>query len=134
MKTLLNPWFLAGCVVWLIVIILRKTGHPLPYLNGYLTDAFAIPVIANLGLWFQRVFIYKTNYYVLSAWHVVFIVAYVSLVFEGILPWFSVKYTADWIDVLLYCVGGVFFYWVMNKPLAEVRKFEKSESPEERNL
>jgi hypothetical protein len=117
MKTLLNPWFLAGCAIWLIVIVLRKTGHPLPYLNGYLTDAFAIPVIANLGLWFQRVFIYKSNYYVLSIWHVVFIVVYVSVVFEGLLPWLSAKYTADWIDVLLYCVGGLFFYCVMNKPV-----------------
>jgi hypothetical protein len=124
MKTLLNPWFLAGCVVWLIVTILRKTGHPLPYLNGYLTDAFAIPVIANLGLWFQRVVIYKTNFYVLSAWHVVFIVVYVSVVFEGILPWLSVKYTADWMDVALYGVGGVFFYFVMNKPVVESRKSE----------
>ena len=119
MKTLLNPWFIVGCATWLIVIVLRKTGHPLPYLNGYLTDAFAIPVIANLGLWFQRVIIYKSNYYVLSMWHVVFIVVYVSLVFEGLLPWLSAKYTADWIDVVLYIVGGVFFYRVMNKPVVE---------------
>ncbi len=121
MKTLLNPWFLAGCVIWLIVIILRKTGHPLPYLNGYLTDAFAIPVIANLGLWFQRVIIYKSNYYVLSVWHVVFVVVYVSVVFEGLLPWLSAKYTADWIDVMLYVVGGIFFYFFMNKPIIEIR-------------
>ena len=122
MKTLLNPWFLAGCVTWLIVIILRKSGHPLPYLNGYITDAFAIPVIANLGLWFQRVFIYKSNYYVLSAWHVVFIVLYVTVVFEGLLPWLSVKYTADSIDVVLYVIGGVFFYLVMNKPVVVKRE------------
>jgi hypothetical protein len=134
MKTLLNPWFLAGCLIWLIVIILRKTGHPLPYINGFLTDAFAIPVIANLGLWFQRVFIYKSNYYVLSVWHVIFIVVYVSVVFEGILPWFSLKYTADWIDVALYCVGGIFFCFFMNKPVLEVRKSGKSESPKERNF
>ncbi len=121
MKTLLNPWFLLGCLIWLIVFILRKSGHTLPYLNGYVTDVFAIPVIANLGLWFQRVAIYKSNYYVLSAWHVVFIVVYLSVVFEGILPWLSTKYTADWIDVVLYTIGGGVFYWMMNKPVLAIR-------------
>jgi hypothetical protein len=124
MKTLLNPWFIVCCIIWAIVFSARHSGHPLPYLNGSMDDAVAIPVIANLSLWFQRVVVYKNDYYVLSPWHVVFIVVYVSVVFEGLLPWLSVKYTADWMDVGLYCVGGVFFYWVMNKPLAKVREQE----------
>jgi hypothetical protein len=105
----------------LVVITARKLGHPLPYVNGYIDDVFAIPVIANLGLWFQRVFIYKNNYYVLSPLHVVFIVVYVSIVFEGLLPWLSKTYTADWIDVMLYVLGGTFFYFVMNKPVVNVK-------------
>jgi hypothetical protein len=121
MKTLLNRWFIAGCLTWAIVITARKSGHPLPYLNGYINDAFAIPVIANLALWFQRVFIIKNNYYVLAPWHVIFIVAYVSFVFEGFLPLLSKTYTADWIDVLLYIIGGLFFYKAMNKPLVKQR-------------
>jgi len=121
MKTLLNKWFVAGCLTWAIVQFCRKTGQPFPYLNGYINDAFAIPVIANLGLWFQRVFIIKNNYYVLAPWHVLFITGYVSLVFEGILPLCSKTYTADWIDVLLYITGGLFFYFVMNKPILEYK-------------
>jgi len=118
MKTLFNPWFIGGCIIWLISFTLRKFHHPIPYLNGYLTDAFAIPVIANLGLWFQRVCVYKNNRYILKPGHVIFIVVYVSLVFEAILPHYSKLYTGDWIDVLLYIVGGVFFFRIMNKPLA----------------
>src|SRR5450755_4770325 len=121
MKTLLNVWFIVGCVIWVIVLTMRREGHPIPFINGYINDAFAIPVIANLGLWFQRVFIIKNNYYVLAPRHVVFIIIYVSVVFEGLLPLFSKVYTADWIDVLLYIVGGVFFYKVMNKPVNEPR-------------
>ncbi|MGZ3874067.1 MAG: hypothetical protein ACXVJD_14190 [Mucilaginibacter sp.] len=121
MKTLLNKWFIAFCIIWLVVFTTRKLGHPLPFVNGYIDDAIAIPVIANLALWFQRTVIIKNNYYVLSVWHVVFITAYVTLVFEGLLPWLSATYTADWRDVVLYVIGGVFFFGVMNKAVAEER-------------
>jgi len=121
MKTLRNPWFIACFVSWAVIIAARKMGHPIPYLNGYTGDICCIPVIANLGLWFQRIFIIKNNYYVLSAGRVAFIVIYVSIVFEGLLPWLSKTYTADWLDVFLYILGGLFFYEVMNKPLVEVR-------------
>ena len=65
----------------------------------------------------MRVVVIRSNYYVLSPWKVFFIVAYVSLVFEVLLPLLSKRYTGDWIDALLYVIGGVFFYFVMNKPL-----------------
>ncbi|MCR8561099.1 hypothetical protein KXD93_25805 [Mucilaginibacter sp. BJC16-A38] len=121
MKTLLNRWFIASCLIWLIVISTRKLGHPILFINGYIDDAIAIPVIASLALCFQRVVIFKSNYYVLSVWHVVFITAYVTLVFEVLLPLISKTYTGDWIDALLYSVGAVFFYRVMNKALLETR-------------
>jgi hypothetical protein len=118
MKTLLNRWFVAGCLVWLVLITARKLGHPVPFINGYLNDLLAIPVIANLGLWFQRVFIIKNNYYVLAPRHVVFIVIYVIVIFEALLPAWSSIYTADWADILLYIIGGLFFYKVMNMPIS----------------
>jgi hypothetical protein len=118
MKTLLNPWFILGCITWVIIYSSRKLGHPVPLLNGYIDDFFAIPVIANIVLSYMRVMIIKSDYYVLSAWKVVFIVLYVSLMFEVLLPLYSKKYTGDWIDAVLYAIGGVFFYFVMNKPVA----------------
>jgi len=122
MKTLLNKWFLASCFIWLVVIITRRTGHPLPSLiNGYVDDLVAIPVIAALTLCFQRVFIFHNNHYVLAIGHVVFITAYVTLVFEVLLPLFSKRYTGDWADVVLYVLGAVFFYKVMNKAVMEIR-------------
>lgn len=121
MKTLLNPWFIAGCLIWLAVTICRNTGHLEPYVKNYINDAFALPVITSIVLCFLRVFVIKSDYYVLAPWHIVFIVTYVSVVFEGILPRISNNYTADWADVVLYAFGGIFFYRIMNKPLAEVR-------------
>jgi hypothetical protein len=129
MKTLLNPWFIIGCLVWVAIKTTRVLHMPVPYLNDYLTDFFAVPVITNIGLWLQRMFIIKNNYYVLSPGQVIFMVIYISVLFEGFLPLISKIYTADWMDVLLYCIGGLFFYGVMNKPVMEVRKSGKSESP-----
>ena len=95
----------------------RRLHHPIPIFNGYIDDAFAVPVIASLALCFQRVVIIRSDYYVLSAGKVTFIVIYLALVFEVFLPLISKKYTGDWIDAGLYVVGGLFFYWVMNKPI-----------------
>lgn len=117
MKTLLNPWFILGCLTWVIIYSSRKFGHPVPWFNGYIDDFFAIPVIANIALCYMRVMVIRSTYYVLSAWKVVFIVLYVSLVFEVLLPLISKTYTGDWIDASLYVVGGTFFYLVMNRPV-----------------
>lgn len=117
MRTLLNKWFITGCLIWFIVTILRKSGHPVPVLNGYINDLVAIPVIANLGLWFQRTVVIHNNYYVLSRRHIIFVVVYVSILFELVLPYYSKRYTADWVDVLLYAAGGIFFYRIENQPI-----------------
>ncbi len=123
MKTLLNPWFIAGCLLWLVTLIMRRLGHPLPFINGYAGDAAVIPVIASLTLCFMRMFMIKSYSYVLSARQVVFIVAYTSIVFEALLPALSKTYTRDWADVLLYALGGAFFYTVMNRPVVRKVKF-----------
>lgn len=116
MRTLLNPWFVTGCVIWVFVYSFRRLAHPIPWINGYADDFFAVPVIANLSLWFMRGAVIRSNYYVLSPWKVTFIVLYLSVVFEILLPAMSKTYTGDWVDALLYATGGVFFYFVMNKP------------------
>lgn len=118
MKTLFNPWFIGFCLIWSIYFVASITNHPILLLQGYLTDLLAVPVIANLGLWFQRIFIVKRSTYVLKAGHIIFIVLYLSLVFEWLLPKYRPeKFTGDWMDVLLYILGGLFFFWRMNRPI-----------------
>lgn len=120
MKTLLNPWFIFFCGVWAIIYFARITNHPVLLLSGHLTDLLAVPVIANLGLWFQRIFIGKNSIYILKPGHVIFIVIYISIIFEWLLPkYYPGKFTGDWLDVLLYIWGGMFFLWKMNKPLPQ---------------
>ena len=118
MRTLLNPWFIAGCLLWLVVHYCRRSGHFLPpVINNYIDDAFAVPVLATLALCFMRLLVIRNNYYVLSPWKTGFIVLYLAVVFEVFLPSLSKTYTSDPIDAMLYAAGGVFFYLVMNKPI-----------------
>lgn len=120
MKTLLNPWFLLFCLLWMVFYLAKINHHPILFLQGYFTDLLAVPVIANLGLWFQRIFTYKRSIYILKPGHVIFIVIYLCLVFEWLLPkYFPHRFTGDWIDVLLYFLGGLFFLKLMNKPLPQ---------------
>ena len=120
MKTLLNPWFLVFCVLWVVFYVAKISHHPILFLHGHFTDLLAVPVIANLGLWFQRIIAGKRSIYVLKPGHVIFIVVYISLVFEWLLPKYDPqKYTGDWLDVLLYILGGLFFFFVMNKPIVK---------------
>ncbi|MGI4021160.1 MAG: hypothetical protein ACRYFA_06610 [Janthinobacterium lividum] len=120
MKTLLNPWFIAFCGIWAVIYFAKITNHPILLLRGHLTDVLAVPIIANLGLWFQRIFIDKRSCYVLKPGHVIFIVIQISVVFEWLLPiYHPEKFTGDWLDVLLYVFGGIFFLWKMNRPLPQ---------------
>jgi hypothetical protein len=42
--------------------------------------------------------------------------------FELALPHYSKNYTSDWVDVILYVVGGVFFYKIENRPIVAGRR------------
>lgn len=120
MKTLLNPWFIVFCGIWAIAYFAGIINHPVLLLRGHLTDLLAVPVVANLGLWFQRNLAGKNSIYILKPGHVIFIVIYISIIFEWLLPKYNpAKFTGDWIDVLLYILGGLFFLWKMNKPLPQ---------------
>lgn len=81
---------------------------PLPYFN----DLLCLPVIAGFSLIGLRL-IFK-SYQRLSGGQVIFIVVYVTLVFEFLLPAFSLKYTGDPWDVLVYQAGGAAYYFLIN--------------------
>ncbi|MAW65542.1 MAG: hypothetical protein CMD18_05035 [Flavobacteriales bacterium] len=46
----------------------------------------------------------------LSALKILIGVLYFSFLFEFLLPQFSPKFTADWLDVLMYFLGGVIYF------------------------
>lgn len=98
----------------LALIILRKTGVIVPFVTNYFTDLLAVPIICSLALAFQRRFVEPAGYR-FKAGHVIFVVVYTAIVFEWLLPQFTARYTADGIDVVLYILGGLLFWFLLNK-------------------
>lgn len=98
----------------LLLIILQKTGVLVPFVSNYFTDLLAVPIICNLALAFQRRFVESAGYR-FKPGHIIFVVAYTAIVFEWLMPQLTTCYTADWVDVVLYGLGGLLFWFLMNK-------------------
>jgi hypothetical protein len=120
MATLKNTWFIAFSLVWVIIFTLTKLHIYLPNIFQFYTlDLIAVPVLANLGLWFLR-FLLQDDHLKMKPWQLLFIVLIVSIFFEVLMPIYNSKrYSADILDVFCYIFGGLFFWLVMNKAIAK---------------
>lgn len=118
MQTLLNPLFIMGCTAWSVIRISRWAGYTIPILNDYLTDFFAVPVVGTIVLTLMREFVLMSNSYVFPLSYVFTMVIYISIVFEGLLPMLSSKYTADPFDIIAYSLGAFLFHRFINKPIS----------------
>ena len=108
MKRLFIP---VCCLLWGIVHVGRYIHHPIPFFNDHLTDFIAVPVMAHLALTVTRRFIVRDDTYTYPLSYLLFIALYVSVIFEGVLPRLSSRYTSDWWDVAAYFGGSLFYYF-----------------------
>ena len=111
MKTLKNKLFIIGVAISSIVYILQRLKINLPLLiNNYLNDILSIPITLFVVLAIIRNI--KGENYKLSIPIIFSVVVYYSIYFEYYLPQNNVRYTADYIDILCYCLGGFLFYFI----------------------
>lgn len=111
-----------SALLWLTVHMARWYGHPLPYLNGHLTDLIVVPLIAQVCLVVVQRWIVRCSDYLLPLGYVLFIACYVSVVFEGVMPRYSPRYTGDWLDVVAYFAGAAGYYGWQHWPAAMTAK------------
>jgi hypothetical protein len=110
----LSPLFWALTAVYLGHWAWRLLDlHRPEWVRFYLDDLLCIPLVLTVTLFILRIF-YGPQVR-LSWYHVVFTVLYFSLAFEVFFPKFMSRYTGDWVDAVLYAVGGLIFYRFMNK-------------------
>ncbi|MGY2132585.1 magnesium citrate secondary transporter [Hymenobacter sp. HD11105] len=113
-----HPLFVIAVLLYVGYLVNRYLVHwPLPtLLTSYLGDLAAMPVMLSLALAAQRRFVARTRAFVLPDTWLIAAWIYVSLWFEGILPYFSATAVADPFDVVAYAVGTVAFRLWLNKP------------------
>lgn len=116
MKNRISYWFLLGLAVWGTIILLRRNGIYIPFINDYFTDGITVPMYCYL-------IEYTMNSILGYQWKpdlkfVFTSVLYLSFLFEILCPKLSEHFTGDIFDVFAYFAGGMIYYFVAVKNLA----------------
>lgn len=98
-------------VIAAAIYSLQQFNCPLPaIINNYTNDLLCIPLVLG-ALTFSIRYLKKDPEFSVSIGFVLFIALYYAVYFEYYLPKDNPRYTADWIDVLLYFSSGLLFYY-----------------------
>lgn len=80
------------------------------FATSYLDDLICIPIVLFIVQFVHR-YIDK-NDFILPISHIILSVAFFSVIFEIILPRFSLRYIGDSLDVVFYLTGAIIFYFI----------------------
>lgn len=113
---MLSKYWLIGLItVGLTVYVAEKADLPLPSLiRFYLNDLIIVPLTALVARTLIRLF-FGNKAFILTFQEVLFIVLFYNIVFECILPLYLQRYTADYIDVMMYALGGALYLRHLNR-------------------
>lgn len=85
-----------------------------PLINNYLNDFLIIPIVLFICLIILR-WTRNDKHLSLSLPIILYLCAMYSVLFEFILPGYLERYTQDYIDIILYFLGGFCFYFLQTK-------------------
>ena len=98
----------------LSVYSMQKLNVSLPkFVNNYVNDLLCMPLVLGLLTFLIRYF-KKDKYFSFLLAFVLLLATYYSIYFEYYLPKINPRYTADWIDVLLYFFSSIAFFIFQN--------------------
>ena len=99
-------------IVALTIYLCQHLGLPLHWLvNNYVNDFLCLPLVLGTLSFFIR-YLKKDKNFQFPLVFVLILASYYSFFFEYYLPKVSQRYTADWIDVVLYFAGAMLFFLV----------------------
>ena len=115
LKRFYLPFF---SMLGLTIYMTQKLMIPLPlFANNYLNDLLCMPIVLKICQYAVR-FIKKDKHINIPVKISLVLTILYALYFEFLLPKFNARYTTDFIDVILYFMGFMFFLWIENEPKA----------------
>lgn len=115
MHPIKNGYFIGSSIGYLIIQFLRYQNVPIPeIINSYGTDFLFMPLLLLFSLWLTRV-IKREKKIFFSKLMLLVVFVYISIVFEFYLPQKSNIYVQDKIDIVMYFLGTVSFYFLQKK-------------------
>lgn len=109
-----NKLFIFSIVLFVLNQLLEKQFEIyVPLLHTYLDDLLCMPVVLTLSLYILQLLL-KNEQFRLTKFQVIIAVVYFAVMFELILPAFSIKYTSDVLDIAVYGIGAFIFFKFIN--------------------
>ena len=111
---LFNPIFIGSAFLLILHQFVQKVWLiNLPFIDAYLDDFLAMPFILSL-FWIEQLF-WKRRTTNLSTFEIIIFTVLFAVFFEEIIPKFSINYTKDYWDYLMYGLGSLVFYFMINR-------------------
>ena len=99
----------------LTIYTMQRLNLSLPTIvTNYANDLLYLPLVLGAIEFIIRQ-LKKDSSFGLPLGFVIFLAISYSIYFEYYLPKVNSRYTADWIDVFLYLVGGIGYFFIGNK-------------------
>lgn len=104
-----NSIYLLLLLSGLLIVVGQKSGIIFPYFfQNYWNDFVIIPLVSKAVLLILQSI--HGKHFVLRPVYILCICLYFSILFEIIFPKFYIRYTSDYMDVMMYFLGGILFY------------------------
>ncbi|MFD2562134.1 hypothetical protein [Aquimarina rubra] len=114
-KLVYRYYFLFFCFVALVIYSFQQLNIDLPILiQNHVNDFLCMPIVLYVCQFIVRKLKSDENMILPLPLLMVVTMGY-SLYFEWYLPKHMIRYTSDWLDVALYFLGMLFFYWIERK-------------------
>lgn len=107
-------YFLVFIGIAIVVYGAQQLSLPLSSpINNHLNDLLCMPIVLKICQYAVRC-IKRDEHLTIPIKISVTVTVLYAIYFELLLPKFNDRYTADFIDVVLYFIGLLFFIWIEN--------------------
>lgn len=119
MKTLGQFYFLlAACIFLLHQFTEKILDYHIPFFDNYLDPFLCTPILLTFLLFERRVFFRQGPHFTLSGLEIITASVVIMLISEGLFPYLSPQFTADYHDLIGLFLGSVYFHFFINQPLS----------------